>query len=541
MPNIADRIVEYVAPVAALNRAKSRGKLAVLRQAQDFQGRGLHVLNSGYSEGGAAKGKGWVKGWRWNGGSPREDIIVNLSTLRQRSRDLKMNAPVAAAALSRRVVNVIGPGLRMRSTPDAEVLGLTPDEATAWGRIREREFMLWARSRDCETSGLDNFDELQALAYLSWILNGDAIALLTMETPSDQPYELRIQLIEADRVCNPPGKDRDLLFHDGVEVDSSGRVVAYHIRSNHPLAKDNGGATWTRVPVRGDKTGRLNVLHLINRERTAQYRGVPILAPIIESCKQLSRYSEAELTAAVISAFMTVLIESQTPDTPIGDTGVLTPEEETARLANDPQAPFELPMGSASMIALNEGEKANFVNPSRPNAQFVAFVDNISRNIGAATDVPVELLQLKFTSTYTAARAAMLEFYKRVRMDRAAFAADFTAPIAQAILEEGLLKGRIEAKGYWDDFAIGSAWREAQWNGQSMGQMNPTDEVRAAKMRVDGGFSTHAKEAIEISGMDFDDIVQEQTVEWARLAGTGNPNVTTRSEGIWSAPGAQSE
>ena len=487
--------------------------------------RGLQVTNSGYSEGGASTSKGWAKGWRWKGGSPREDQLVSLPVLRQRSRDLYMNAPIATAALNRLAVNVIGPGLRMRSTPDGEVLGLQPDEATAWARIREREFMLWARSRDCECSGLDNYDELQGLAYLSWILNGDAIALLTMEQPNDQPYELRVQLVEADRVCNPKGKDKDPLFHDGVEVDAAGRVVAYHIRSNHPLADGAAAPTWTRVPVRGAKSGRLNVLHLISRQRTGQYRGVPILAPVIESCKQLSRYSEAELTAAVISAFITVLVKTATPDTPFGEgfaPGMNgTPAAGTDATNADPNADFEIPMGSASMIALNQGEDATVVNPARPNAQFGAFMDSVETEIGAATDIPVELLRLKFTSSYTAARAALLEFWKRARIERSRFAADFNSPIAQAILEEGLLKGRIEARRYFDDPGVRDAWLAAQWNGQSMGQMNPTDEVRAAKLRVDGGFSTHAKESIEISGMDFDDVIQEQTVEWQRLNEAG--------------------
>ncbi|MCE5200553.1 MAG: phage portal protein [Armatimonadota bacterium] len=509
--NFADRIVTYINPEAGMRRLAAR--------------KTMQVLNTGYSEGGAATNKNWARGWRWRGGSVKEDQEMSLSILRQRSRDLFMNSPIACAAINRRVVNVIGPGLRMRSTPDAEVLGLNPDEATAWARIREREFLLWAKSRECEVSGLDNYDETQQLAYLSWILNGDAIALLTMADPVDQPYELRIQLIEADRVCNPPGHERDPLFHDGVEVDQDGRVVAYHIRSNHPLAQTGGGNTsWARIPVRGEKSGRLNVLHLIARQRTGQYRGIPILAPVVASCKQLTRYSEAELTAAVISAFITVLIKSKTPDTAIGESfapGMVTPSTNPADNSANPNEPFELPMGSASMVALNADEEAEMVNPNRPNAQFGAFMESVCKEIGAATDIPVELLTLKFTSTYTAARAALLEFWKRARMDRSAFNGDFNDPIAQEILEEGILKDRIQAPRYFDDWAIRDAWLASQWNGQAMGQMNPTDEVRAAKLRVDGGFSTHAKESIEISGIDFDDVIQEQTVERQRLKDAG--------------------
>ena len=48
-------------------------------------------------------------------------------------------------------------------------------------------------------------------------------------------------------------------------------------------------------------------------ERPAQRRGVPLLAPVLESMKQLSRYSDAELTAALVSSMFTVFITTKSP------------------------------------------------------------------------------------------------------------------------------------------------------------------------------------------------------------------------------------
>ena len=45
----------------------------------------------------------------------------------------------------------------------------------------------------------------------------------------------------------------------------------------------NGATTWTRVQARGDRTGRRNILHIMQRERAGQVRGVPVLAPVLES------------------------------------------------------------------------------------------------------------------------------------------------------------------------------------------------------------------------------------------------------------------
>lgn len=68
---------------------------------------------------------------------------------------------------------------------------------------------------------------------------------------------------------------------------------------------------WTRVEAWGEKTGRRNVIHIMNRERIGQRRGVPFLAPVIEALKQLGRYTDAELVAAVVSGMFTVFIEKE--------------------------------------------------------------------------------------------------------------------------------------------------------------------------------------------------------------------------------------
>lgn len=88
----------------------------------------------------------------------------------------------------------------------------------------------------------------------------------------------------------------------GVETDADGMVIAYWVCDRHPLASTSvTGLTashWTRVEAYGKKTGRQNVLCLMQRERAGQLRGVPLLAPVLESLKQLGRFTDAELTAA---------------------------------------------------------------------------------------------------------------------------------------------------------------------------------------------------------------------------------------------------
>lgn len=144
-------------------------------------------------------------GWLYGGGSAKEDIQDNLSVLRQRCRDLYMGVPLATGALKTCRTNVVGSGLRLKSQLDYEVLGIEEEAARDLERKIEREFSLWADSTACDLERLDNFYELQQLAFLNWLMSGDVIATLPVTKRTNCPYDLRICLIEADRLSNPNG------------------------------------------------------------------------------------------------------------------------------------------------------------------------------------------------------------------------------------------------------------------------------------------------------------------------------------------------
>jgi lambda family phage portal protein len=523
--NPVERIAEYfdglvaaVDPVAGMKRKYARAMSKLV------------VRNSGYSAGGASSAKTSMKKWAASSGDTRTDIETNLLTLRQRSRELFMTSGIARAALNRLETNVIGSGLRLRALPDAEVLGMDREQATVWARQVEREWALWANSRDCDALGLDTFAELQQIAFLSWLQSGDVFALLPMRPLPWMANDLRVQLVEADRVSTPQDKTSEDRYHDGVEVDGNGRVIAYHFCNRHPLSitKDkNTHQQWKRIPARGPETGRPNVLHLRAAERPEQYRGVPLLAPVIEDLKQISRYKEAELMAAVISAMYTVFITSTTPQTPLGEAFV--DEEEVAAdveagveaRASSQDSANEIALGNGAVMALNADEDVKFADPTRPNASFDAFVGAAAREIGASINVPSELLLLQFTSSYSASRAALLEAWKAFRKWRSWMVNDFCQPIYAEWLIISVLTGRIAAPGIFDDAITAAAWLRAEWNGPAAGQIDPTKEVAAAVTRVENGFSTRTREAAEINGSDYEANITALADENARAEDAG--------------------
>lgn len=494
--NILDRFVEAVSPNRALHRAAAR--------------KGIKIIN-GYENGAASRSKPWAKGWRTTAKSPREDINPSLDVMRARSRDLSISAPIASAAVKRVRTNVVGTGLKLRSHIDAEFLDMTPEQAAEWKRNVEREFALWAESPSCDSTGLNNFYELQQVAMVSWLANGDAFAVLKQHNPN--PYGLRVHLVEADLISTPtpyitsgtdgktPGGNRIVA---GVEIDDEGAVIAYWVSNRYPHDLfDRAEITWQRVAVHGEKTGERQILHLIETERPGSYRAAPFLAPIIEQLKQISRFSSSELTAAEINALLAVFIESETGN---GDAliGTDVPPQEQAGSSLS-----EADLGSGTIAYLNPGEKASIVESKRPNSNFDAFVKSVCTQIGAALEIPRDLLLLDFSRAYSASRAALLEAWKAFSMRRTWLANDFCKPIFERWLAEAVAMGRIQAPGFFDDPVIRRAYSRAEWIGPAPGQLDPTKEVKAATDRILAGLSTHEAEAAAINGSYFPDNVAQ--------------------------------
>lgn len=471
--------------------------------------RPTRVVNKGYGDAGASQTKRSLKGFKASSGSPREDIDFHNFTLRQRARMLYMAAPLATSAIKTNRTNVIGAGLRLSSRIDREELGLTAEAAAQWQHKAEKEFALWAENRlSCDALGLNDFYELQQIAFQAWLLSGDVFCLFKFgKTSLLNPYSTRLHLIEADRVSTPTkslvvaagvmikGKNTDTgndIF-DGVEVDSDGRVVAYFIRNTYPYEFTDDTTEWKRVEAVGKTTGMPNILHIMDAERPDQYRGVTYLAPVIEPLLQLRRYTETELTAAVIeSCYAGFLLTEANPDD--------MPMNETATADNEPTDPNEFNFGPGEFNVLKPGEDVKFTDPKRPANGFGSFVEAVATQVGSALEIPKEVLFKAFNSSYSASRGAILEAWKMFRMRRDWFVKDFCRPVYEAWLAEAVATGRIQAPGFFADPVLRKAWCGSEWVGPSQGQLNPVQEIQAEIYAIEHGFSTHEQSTARLNG-----------------------------------------
>lgn len=463
-----------------------------VRRAMGSQA-GAYAGGGGYN--GASVTRGALGLWRSMGASVNAETVLDLPALRARSNDLTRNAPVAAGAISTDVTHVVGTGLTLKPNPDAKLLGLEEDAASEWAEATLREFQLWAASPDVDVDRVNDFFALQRLVYRSTDESGDVFVTTPMiEARPNRPYRLALQVIEAGRVCNESHRADDDRHIAGIELDARGTRLAAHIADRHP--GDGGPARWQRVEFFG-RSGRRNVLHLFETLRPGQVRGVPVLAPVVEALKQISRYTEAELQAAVISGAFSVFIKMD----PNAFQDLF--DEESQGTIVDQAAGWDGSITPGKAVNLLPGEEPVSSNPGRPNAQFDPFVNAILTQIGMAIEIPVEVLTAKFQSSYSAARASLLAAWRRFRCRRDWLATRFCQPVYELWLEEAVTRGRIRAPGFFADPAIRAAWCQAQWIGDGPGSIDPEKEVRAAAARVDLGISTLDAESVAYDGVPW--------------------------------------
>lgn len=478
--NALDRAIRFVAPTIGEQRFKSRVRMAI----------------SG-SYNGASTTRVGLRSYDPVPTDADSNTILDLPLLRSRSSDIIRNSPIGAGAINTAVTNVVGSGLSLQSTIDRDVLNLTDEEADAWEATTEREFALFAESKDATLDRSQTFYEAQDTAFRSPLERGDVFVLPPYRKRAT-PYGLTLQFIEADRCCNKDKAPNTDTLVEGVEKDADGAPVKYHFADRHPyqiLRNRTTPTKWTVVPAYSNRAKRRQVLHLFRKLRPGQTRGVPYLAPVIETLKQLSRYTEAELQAAVVAGLFTVFIQTESGD---GEIAVTPATNVTTDESKD-----EIKLAPGGVVGLAPGETVSAPNPGRPNAAFDPFVQSLCRYMGMALEIPKEILMKEFMASYSAARAALLEAWKFFSGRRAWLANNFCQPVYEWWMDEAVAIGRISAPGYFDDPIIRQAYLGAKWTGPSKGMIQEEQEVNAAILRMNSGISTLAEETAQLTGGDW--------------------------------------
>jgi len=212
------------------------------------------------------------------------DMPTDLPELHRRTRHESINNPLLDGAIETQQTNTVsarGPALQC----------LTQDND--FNAMVEAIFHEW--SDDCEyQDGLSLVDLLDGWVA-QWMTYGEVLAREIIG-PSVSAYKIFD--------IGPESIDSNLMarnIHSGIEVDDSGRVVAYRIFDpSNPQTKD-------RLPAS-------LALHLYRRRFAQQRRGFPGFASVLQIAADLRDYDDQVQDAARAAADHAVFFVSNHPD-----------------------------------------------------------------------------------------------------------------------------------------------------------------------------------------------------------------------------------
>lgn len=359
-----DKIIGWIAPVAAARRAQARASIAAIE-------------HFGYD---AARASRRTASWIARNTGPNQEVAAAGSRLRARARDAVRNFPYAARAISAIAANAVGYGITARSADQRA--------AEIWRG--------WIARADA-THGLDWYG-LQYVVARAIVESGECLIRFRPRRASDgiEP-PMQLQVLEPEYLDESKhGQIAPGYAIQGIQFDAIGRRVGYWLYPENPSdAIGAGSMTSSLVPAD-------QVLHVYRVDRAGQQRGVPWLAPALVRLYDLAEYEDAELVRKKIEACFAAFVVGGDPSRTLG-------QQRTDDNARRIEA-FE-----PGMIAYLSGdEDVRFATP-QPSSGYAEYVRMQLRAIASALNMPYELLTGDLSQTsYSSIRAGLIEFRRSI-------------------------------------------------------------------------------------------------------------------------------
>ena len=440
------------------------------------------------------------------------DTLLNLDyfTLRQRSTELFETNLYARGIIRRLVTNEVASGLQLEARPIELMLDQSEDELHVWSDRTEAFWTAWASdSRVCDFEQRPdmNLGALTAAARREALVGGDVLVVIRPRAETRLPS---VQLIGGHQVTAPlrmpVGLNLERMQH-GVELDETGRPVAYHVRKSDSLEHD-------RIAAFAPDGQRVAWLMYGTDRRIGQHRGVPLLALMLQSLREIDRYRDSTQRKAVIQSIIAMWIEKKEDkmgSLPISRGAIRSGEVETTDFDSTPRT-FNLADQIPGMVLeeLQHGETPHaFKADGGDTVQFPDFEAAVISSVLWACEIPPEIGRLSFNSNYSASQAALNEFGIYLGVMRERIARSFNQLIYQDWLQASVRRGTIVADGLLESarelskFEQFHAWTNAAWIGAVKPVTDILKMVKAFEIMADRGWTTNAIIARQLTGTKF--------------------------------------
>lgn len=442
------------------------------------------------------------------------DMLPEKELTEARALDLKRNNGYIAGAIKTKKKTVVGHQYRIQIKPDWKSLGITFEQGNEFASKAERLFQTWFDSPDCLIDASRKRTGTQILQQCEDDRNTQGECLLVRQWRQNlSGISTCFSLIEPERLGPPTGMM--VTAPAGIEFNSYGEPIAYHIANKHPnneiSSADLTLLKYDRITAK-NRFGVQQVIHEFDHDRAVQSRGFSKFSSVIQKIKMMDRMEDAELEAAILSAIHAMTITSE-----FGPASAFSALNEgqtiekslgpllAAKQAYSKGAPLSI--DGTKITHLFPGEKLELTKSEHPNGAFASFQEGMSRHSARGFDMSYEAFSGDFSKTsYSSGRLALDQDWKSTLYDRTGYINKVANQIARLFFYEVLVKGVLEVpRGLNDPL---SDWFTFE-------QLFKCDWVGAGKNRIDEFKSAKANQVMLATGeTTLADIYAENGQNW---------------------------
>lgn len=472
--NLLDRMVAAVSPQRAVQRVRAREVLSYYEAAKSTR----------------------LRKNRREGGSGNVAVARAGASLRQQARHFEQNFDLALGVLNTLVNNVVGAG-GVGVEPQPRGKDGAIDDALA-RQITE----LWKDwCRFPEVSGQHDWASAQRLLARSWLRDGEVFAqhlsgdVVGLKHGTRVPYS--VEMLECDMVpmelysANPVVKQ-------GIQLNAWGRPVVYHVYKTSPIELSG-----TLVGLGQTKTvSAERMMHLVNRHRIGQLRGVSVFASVLNRFDDLADYEESERIAAKIAASMSAYIKKGAPD---------------EYAPNSSQTPRSLNFRPGMVFDdLRPGEDIGMIDTNRPNPNLETYRSAQLKAVAAGAGPTYSAVARTYNGTYSAQRQELVEGWSTYGV----LASEFVGRVVRPVYEQFIAAARISGLLKIPPGMRLETLNDAVYIPQQMPWIDPVKEAEGWRALTRAGFASEV-EVMRRRGVNPQDTVEQMSTFRTRAAEKG--------------------
>jgi lambda family phage portal protein len=422
--------------------------------------------------------------------------------------------------------SVIGSCYRLNAAPNWQVLGGSEDWADEFQQAAESLFSLYAES-ECSWIDASRHDTLTGLlrtAIGGYVPTGEVLASCEWLRGNLRPYSSAVQLIDTDRLTNPQNAQDTSIIRGGVERDIFGAAQAYYIRDgypNDPFGYNINQFSWRRIPAR-KPWGRSMIIHIYERFRPDQTRGVSAMVSVLKQMKMTQRFQDVVLQNAVVQATYAATIESELPRDIVmeiigANDNSLSKNNESylSHMASWSEHAKGLTLDGVKIPHLYPGTKLAMKPAGTNGGVGTGFEESLLRHSASALGLSYEEFSRDFSKTnYSSARAAMTNTWKYMQSRKKMVADRLATQIYWLWLEEAINAGDLPTlpSANFYDGQNKEAYGKCSWIGAARGQIDELKETQAAVLKIAAGLSTIEAEGARL-GSDWRELLEQRARE----------------------------